>query len=241
MGEGEDVWEEFHRQLFPQHPPEGGDGLPDTTLVDTAVSAGAALDMVTGRARVLNPGFGLGLTVGGMLGLAAAFMLAVDKYRILEDPSFQPSCNLNPVLSCGSVMVTEQAELFGFPNPLIGIISFTAVIVVGVFIAARIPLPRWVIGGLACGGVLGSVFVHWLIFQSLYRIGALCPWCMVVWAVTIPITVWTTLLFARSASGPVSRVADELWAWRFLMVSCWYLAIVLLALERFWSYWRTLL
>ncbi len=43
--------------------------------------------------------------------------------------------------------------------------------------------------GLAAGTLLGTVFVHWLIFQSLYRIGALCPYCMVVWAVTIPLLV----------------------------------------------------
>ena len=206
--------------------------------------SGAALDGAPGRVRhgqVLSPGSGFGLALGGLLGLAAAFMLAVDKYRILEDPSFQPACNLNPILSCGSVMVTDQAEVFGFPNPLIGIVSFTVVTVLGVLVAARVPLPRWVVGGLAAGGVLGSVLVHWLLFQSLYRIGALCPWCMVVWAVTIPIAVWSALLAARSGSGPGSRAADALWDWRYLIVVCWYLLVVVLALERFWSYWRTLL
>ena len=50
-------------------------------------------------------------------------------------------------------------------------------------------LPRWYWAGLATGTLLGTAFVHWLIFQSLYRIGALCPYCMVVWAVTIPLLV----------------------------------------------------
>jgi len=35
--------------------------------------------------------------------------------------------------------------------------------------------------------------VHWLIFQSLYRIGALCPYCMVVWVVTITV-FWNVTL-----------------------------------------------
>lgn len=41
--------------------------------------------------------------------------------------------------------------------------------------------------GLQAGVVFGAGFVHWLIGQSLYAIGALCPYCMVVWAVTMPI------------------------------------------------------
>ena len=48
MGEGEDVLGGVPPSTLPAAPPEGGDGLPDTTLVDTAVSAGADLDMVTG-------------------------------------------------------------------------------------------------------------------------------------------------------------------------------------------------
>ncbi len=102
-----------------------------------------------------------------------------------------PSCSINPVLSCGSVMITPQASVFGFPNPLIGIVSFTVVLVTGVLAVAKVRLPRWYWAGLAIGTLLGAVFVHWLIFQSLYRIGALCPYCMVVWAVTIPLLVVT--------------------------------------------------
>ncbi|PRC55922.1 hypothetical protein C6A85_41245, partial [Mycobacterium sp. ITM-2017-0098] len=75
------------------------------------------------------------------------------------------------------------------PNPLIGIVSFAVVVVTGVLALAKVNLPRWYWAGLAAGTLLGTGFVHWLIFQSLYRIGALCPYCMVVWAVTIPLLV----------------------------------------------------
>ncbi len=82
-----------------------------------------------------------------------------------------PTCSINPVLSCGSVMITPQASVFGFPNPLIGIVSFAVVVVTGVLAVAKVALPRWYWAGLAVGSLLGTVFVHWLIFQSLYRIG----------------------------------------------------------------------
>ena len=81
--------------------------------------------------------------------------------------------------------------------------------------------------------------MHWLAFQSLYRIGALCPWCLVVWAVTIPIAVWSVLTAWRTVRP--SRWADRIWSVRYLLVLGWYLTVVVLALVRFWSYWRTLL
>lgn len=175
----------------------------------------------------------------GGAGLYAAFSLAVDKYRILEDPSFVPSCDLNPILSCGSVMSTDQGSAFGFPNPLIGVMAFAVVVTLGVVVAAGVTLPRWVVGGLAGGSLLGAVFVHWLAFQSMYRIGALCPWCLVVWTVTLAMFVWTALLAARSF--PATRgVGEALWSVRYLVLTFWYLAFVVAALIEFWDYWSTL-
>lgn len=37
-----EVWSDFHRELFVQQPPEGGAGLPDSTLVSIAEDAGAS-------------------------------------------------------------------------------------------------------------------------------------------------------------------------------------------------------
>jgi uncharacterized membrane protein len=113
--------------------------------------------------------FGAGLVVGGALGLLAAFVLAVEKYRLLTDAGYVPTCSINPVLSCGSVMDSPQAEAFGFPNPLLGLIGFTAVLVAGVVLAGGARLPPWFWAGLQAGVSAGVLFVHWLIEASLYR------------------------------------------------------------------------
>lgn len=184
---------------------------------------------------------GIGLTAWAALGTAAAFALAVDKIKMLQDPDFVPSCNFNPVLSCGSVITTDQASAFGFPNPFLGIGGFAVVLTLGVLLTARVELPRWIIGGVATGALLGFAFVHWLAFESLYRIGALCPWCLVVWAVTALISVWSLSWFlSGSRHGPVAAAGHWLWNWRYLVVLAWYLLVVVLVLVRFWSYWRTL-
>lgn len=192
-------------------------------------------------ALLLGRGTGIAMSVWSALGLAASAMLSIDKVKLLIDPSFQPSCNFNPVLSCGSVMKTDQASLFGFPNSFLGLVGFSVMLTISVLMAARTVLPRWVVAGAAVGATLGAVFVHWLAFQSLYRIGALCPWCMVVWAVTIPTTVWLVLASLRSyLPNGGGQVTKGLWEWRFTVVGAWYLAVFVLILVRFWDYWRTL-
>ena len=85
----------------------------------------------------------LWVLIAGVVGLAAAFTLTIEKIKLLENPAYVPSCSINPVLSCGSVMATPQAAAFGFPNPLIGVMAFSVVVVSGVLAVAKVPLPRW--------------------------------------------------------------------------------------------------
>jgi uncharacterized membrane protein len=177
--------------------------------------------------------------IAGVLGLTAAVTLTIEKIEILINPDYVPSCSLNPVLSCGSVMITPQASAFGFPNSLIGIVAFTVVLVTGVLAITKVELPRWYWVGLSIGALLGTVFVHWLAWQSLYSIGALCPYCMVVWAVTIPLLVVATSIAVAPATS--NGVVRALYTWRWSLVALWFTGLILLILVRFWDYWSTLL
>lgn len=179
--------------------------------------------------------------IAGVVGLAASMTLAVEKIDILLNPSYVPSCNINPILSCGSVMITPQASLLGFPNPLLGLVAFTVVIVTGLLAVSKVALPQWYWMGLTVGVLVGAVFVHWLIFQSLYRIGALCPYCMVVWALTIPLLVVVASIVSRPVLDRETGVLWLLYQWRWSIVALWFTAVLLLIMARFWDYWSTLL
>ena len=180
--------------------------------------------------------------ITGVVGLFASMTLTVEKIKILQNPSYVPSCNINPIVSCGSVMVTPQASLLGFPNPLLGIVGFTVVVVTGTLAVAKVSLPQWYWVGLALGTLGGAVFVHWLIFQSLYRIGALCPYCMVVWVVTISLLVVVFSIVLRPVlASRDSAAARVLFEWRWSIAALWFTAVFLLILVRFWNYWTTLL
>ena len=192
-----------------------------------------------------STGTGLLLVIAGLIGGAAAFILAVEKVLLLKNPGYTPSCSINPILSCGSVMVTEQAEVFGFPNPFIGVLTFPVVVTIGALILGKVELPRWVWLSLNVGAGFGAIFVHWLIGQSLYRIGALCPYCMVVWIVTVTIFWYVTVHNLRHKFLPVPtgmrKPASLLVEYHSVLPTLWACVILVLIGEAFWDYWRTLL
>lgn len=186
-------------------------------------------------------GYALLLTIGGLIGLVAAAVLLVEKIQLIRNPSYVPSCSINPVLSCGSVMTTPQAEVFGFPNPLVGVAGFAAVATVGLALLAGASFARWFVLVVQAGATFGVVFVHWLIYQSLYVIGALCPYCMGVWVVMIAIFWHTTVVTLTDRGSGGGRVAKVARAYRGSVLTAWYLIIVGLIAHRFWSYWVSLL
>ncbi|MFG1790093.1 vitamin K epoxide reductase family protein [Nocardia sp. NPDC049149] len=176
------------------------------------------------------------LLLGGLLGWLAAVALTVERFKLFTDPGYTPSCSINPILSCGSVMVTKQAAVFGFPNPLIGIVGFSVVVTLGVLSVAGVGFPRWIWGGLWLGTVAGLGFIGWLIFQSLYRINALCPYCMVVWAIMAPLFAVITNQLWGNAPGPLRVLAE----WRWTLVALFYAVVLLLIFLRFQDYWLSL-
>jgi len=178
------------------------------------------------------------LVIGGIIGIAASIELIVQKIAVLSNPDFVPNCDINPVLSCGSVINTEQASLFGFPNPVLGVIGFTVVIMFGALLFAGVVLPRSMWLGLNLGALAGMVFVIWLVVQSLYVIGALCPWCMVVWSITIPI-FWqvTTDNLASKRLSFGKGFSEIVLALKWIFIGASYLIIATLIFIRWSDFW----
>jgi uncharacterized membrane protein len=203
----------------------------DDTASDLPARSGTGIRVPTPSA--------IWVLIAGAVGLTAALTLTIEKIELLIDPAYVPSCSINPVLSCGSVMVTPQASEFGFPNSLLGIVAFSVVVVAGVLAVAKVRLPQWFWAGLAVGTLLGAVFVHWLIYQSLYVIGALCPYCMVVWTMTIPLLVVVSSIALRPLAG--NAFARAVHQWRWSLVALWFTGLILLIVIRFWAYWSTLI
>jgi len=154
--------------------------------------------------------------VAGVVSWLASATLVLERLALYRDPGHVTSCDINPWVSCGTVMKSWQAALFGFPNPLIGIVGFAIVITVGMALLAGARFARWYWIGFQAGITLAFVFCVWLWSQALYVIGALCIYCMVVWAMVIPLFVYTTARNLRAGvipAGPRVRAFAAEWAW----------------------------
>ncbi|MER5882924.1 vitamin K epoxide reductase family protein [Streptomyces sp. NPDC001941] len=174
------------------------------------------------------------LLLAGALGTFASAVLAYDRIQSLADPSYAPGCNINSVLSCGDVMDAWQSNVLGFPNTLLGIAGFAALGGLGVALVAGAAFPRWLWLAVQAGVTAAFVFVVWLISQCLFVIGALCPWCMLVWAVVLPLFWYVTLHCLRTgvvrAPRPLVRTLTE-YAWVGPVLL--YGVVVVLVLARF--------
>jgi uncharacterized membrane protein len=168
------------------------------------------------------------LCLCGTVGLVASMMLTIDRFRLLQDPNTQLACNLSPFIACGPVMTSRAGALFGFPNPLLGIIGFTVVLTTGAALLAGARLHRWYWRGLQAGVLAAAVFITWLQTQTLYVIGALCLWCLLVWTVTIPLVVAVTLhnLAAGHLGARLREPGRRLQPYTITLVAIWYLIVI---------------
>lgn len=137
------------------------------------------------------------------------------------------------LVTCGPNMDSWQGSIFGFSNTILGLMAFVAPIAVGVAMLAGAKFAGWFWWLYRAGLALGAVFVFWLFYQSVFNLGTLCPWCMVVWSVTLPLFFFTA--FRPEANGyynasPGLRkafAAVNSWAWVLVLIS--YLVIAAVA------------
>ena len=114
--------------------------------------------------------FAVLLLVTGIIGWVASAVLVAERLALFRDPEHVTSCDINPWVSCGKVMGSWQSELFGFPNPLIGIVAFAVIITTAMAVLAGAQLGRWYWIGLQVAVSLGTVFVIWLWSQALFSL-----------------------------------------------------------------------
>jgi uncharacterized membrane protein len=145
--------------------------------------------------------FAIWLIVAGILGELAAFALTIEKFHVLENPDAILSCDISVFINCGKNLGSWQGAVFGFPNPIIGLICWMAPIVVGVSVLAGARFPRWywIVFNVGVAGAM--VFVLWLASQSIFDpfIRTLCPYCVLTWSVTYP--TFFAVTFRNMAEG----------------------------------------
>jgi uncharacterized membrane protein len=201
-------------------------------------------DGPSGGAVGARRGFAWLLIVTGLMGLLAAVVITIDKTKILEaearGETYVPGCSLNPIISCGNIMESPQASVFGFSNPLLGLVAYSVVVAVGVTLLTGATFPRWYWLTFNAGCLFGVGFCAWLMFQSLYRINALCLWCCLAWVATILMFWYVTSFNIRKGFLPAPA-----WLKGFFGEFTWVMPVLhigiigMLILTRWWDFWMS--
>lgn len=217
---------------------------PKPQSADPLDSDGAEVNTAQKKLNLTALKFGIILIVTGIIGLFASVQLTLDKIHVLEDPSFQPVCNFNPIFSCESVMLSTQAEVAGIPNTLFGLVGFAMVIAIGAAIIAGGKFHRrfWQLWMLGMAG--GLFMMGYLIFQSIYRLGTLCLFCMITWAALMPL-IWYSFQWGlqhRYLPVPkqLNKVANFVRREHLTLLLMAYVFVVFLIVNHFWYYFKTL-
>jgi len=128
------------------------------------------------------------MLVGALLSLLAAFVLSVEAFELAKNPDAVLSCSVNLILNCATVAAHPTSMMFGFPNPFLGLMTEPVVITVAIAGLAGVKFPRRFMFTAQIFYTLGLIFALTLLYISMFIIGALCPWCLLVTLTTI--MVW---------------------------------------------------
>lgn len=184
------------------------------------------------------------LTITGAGGVFASLMLSIEEFHHLKHPTEQLACDINPLIGCGNILDTWQGHvLLGIPNQFLGLAAFAALTTLGVLLLSGIRYPRWIWQGLQAGMIGGVIFVLWFIFESIFVLNHLCPYCMLTWVVTLAAAWYTTVhnihtgiitlpkQFTKTGNFIVRHHVD-------ILVSI-YVVIIAAIFIRFWDFFST--
>jgi uncharacterized membrane protein len=189
----------------------------------------------------------LGYTLGvlSLLGLLASFTLTFETIESIKNPSYVPTCNISPIVSCGRAISSNKSEVFGIPNPIYGIVAFTALLTFSFTLVAGARYRRWFWLLVESVGLVGVIAAHYLFFVSTAVLGSICPWCSLVWVVTIAVFWYlTTHLVATGvlSVGSGTHKLAEFWKkYATAALVLWYVILIVVVFLRFQEYWLSLL
>jgi uncharacterized membrane protein len=190
----------------------------------------------------LNKVFPYMLVIAGILGLLASLILSYDTFQISKNSHYLPSCNLNPVLSCGNVINATGDKIFGLPYPYYGIAAFAVLLTVGVVMFAGASFKKWFWQTFQVVATLGLLGAYGLLLKSIFKIHALCPYCLSVDVVTTTMVWYLTLYnidnnFINFKNPKAQKAYHWVRSHHLDLLVLWFFIVIVFILHHFWYYY----
>jgi uncharacterized membrane protein len=143
--------------------------------------------------------------------MLASFIQTIERIEYAKHPTAALSCDLNSVFSCSNVFDAWQSAVFGFSNSLLCIVFFAVTMGIALAAATNSKLNKKLRLIMHFFAVFFLGFGAWYLWQSTYKIGYICIFCVACYSAVIAIN-WAWLkLNARDIF--TSKSAAKRWAW----------------------------
>lgn len=172
--------------------------------------------------------------VAGLAGWTVSFLLYHEYIGQLSGGDALISCNISPVVTCGPNLLSPGGNLLGVSNSIIGMVLFTGPVFAGAAaLAAPEGLRAWFWRTYAVFVTGAFLLVHFFAYRSVFEYSSLCPWCMIIWLVTIPLFFavlgWTLRAGVWGDAPSAQTLGEKILSWLPLIVLVDYVAIALAA------------
>lgn len=148
--------------------------------------------------------------IAALLGLGASGDAAYVHYKLLTDPSYAPSCDVNAAVNCTNAYASAYGSFFGIPTALFGVWFFLAVLLVLVLTSAsRVSRAHAANYMLALSGI-GLLVVGYLGYASLAILGTICLLCVTTYVAVVLLFGAAVTATRESMSVLPARVAADL-------------------------------
>ena len=177
----------------------GGNGRSAPARTAAPVKAAAVAE-----AQLTAPPLWFQLTtwILSLAGLGASIYLTIAHYNT----AVTLACPASSTINCEKVTTSPESMVFGIPVAVLGLAFYVFLAVVNSPWAWRITWPplRWArVGSM----VVGILFVLYLVYCELFKIGAICLWCTSVHVITF--CLFGLIVFGAAAGYGISKPATR--------------------------------
>lgn len=124
-----------------------------------------------------------------LIGLSASLALIMSEKKFYLNPDAGLVCDVNALIGCGGWIGSWQNELFfGISNSVLGFGAFSASVMLALLLLNGAQLSRFLWRFFSLVALCAIFWLFWFMYQSFWVKGVICPYCIIVWIVTIPIS-----------------------------------------------------
>lgn len=145
---------------------------------------------------------------GGVLGMVGTVWQTMERLSYESGTGGPSVCDINAVISCGSVYGNWQSSALGVPNSLIGLPVFGVMASAGLAALLGSRLSGRYIATIFGLSVFMTLFVTWYMEQTAFAIGALCLFCTASMVNIMMIAIGLTRIADAAGAlgdGPLGR------------------------------------